>query len=32
MTIYWPGESQGHRSLAGDNPVGWKELDMTETI
>ena len=28
--VFLPGESHGQRSLAGYNPWGYKELDMTE--
>ena len=28
--VFLPGESHGWRSLAGYNPYGCKELDMTE--
>ena len=28
--VFLPGESRGQRSLAGSNPWGCKELDMTE--
>ena len=32
MAIYLPGESHGQRSLAGCNPWGHKEADMTELL
>ena len=28
--VFWPGESQGQRSLAGYSPWGRKEMDTTE--
>ena len=28
--VFLPGESRGQRSLAGNNPWGCKESDMTE--
>ena len=28
--VFFPGESHGQRSLAGYNPWGCRELDMTE--
>ena len=28
--VFWPGESQGQRSLAGYSPWGRKESDTTE--
>ena len=31
-SIMLPGESHGQRSLAGYNPWGHKELDMTECL
>ena len=30
--VFWPGESPGQRSLAGYNPWGCKESDMTEQL
>ena len=30
--VFWPGESDGQRSLAGYSPYGHKELDMTEQL
>ena len=30
--LFWPGESQGQRSLAGYSPWGHKELDITEQL
>jgi len=30
--IFWPGESQGQRSLAGYSPRGLKESDTTEWL
>ena len=30
--VFLPGESQGQRGLAGYNPWGHKELDMTERL
>ena len=31
-SAYLPGESHGHRSLAGYSPWGWKELDTTVSL
>ena len=28
--VFWPGESQGQRSLVGYSPWGLKEMDTTE--
>ena len=30
--VFLPGESHGQRNLAGYNPWGRKELDMTEQL
>ena len=30
--VFWPGESHGQRSLAGDSPWGHKEWDMIERL
>ena len=30
--VFWPGESQGQRSLVGYSLWGHKELDMTEQL
>ena len=30
--VFWPGEYPGQRSLAGYNPWGRKESDMTEQL
>ena len=30
--VFWPGESQGQRSLAGYSPWGYKESDTTEPL
>ena len=30
--VFLPGESHGHRSLAGYSPWAHKELDMTEAV
>ena len=30
--VFWPGKFYGQRSLAGHNPWGHKELDMTEQL
>ena len=30
--VFFPGESQGQRNLAGYSPLGHKELDMTEWL
>ena len=29
ITVFWPGECHGQRSLAGYSPWGSKELDRT---
>ena len=30
--VFLPGESQGRRSMTGDSPWGYKELDMAEQL
>ena len=30
--VFLPGESHGQKSLAGNNPWGCKELDMTKRV
>ena len=32
MPVFWPGEFQGQRSLAGYSPRGHKESDVTEQL
>ena len=32
ISVFWPGEFHGQRSLEGYSPWGGKELDMTERL